>query len=97
MSGEPPEVPQYRLEVRPAAVRDLERLDRATLARIDARLVALAQGADRVPAKRLRNSDFLSSRVGDYRILFLLNDAEGICTVARVRHRRDVYKNLPES
>ena len=33
-------------------------------------------------------------RVGDYRVLYTLNnDARSVC-ILRIRHRRDVYKNL---
>jgi mRNA interferase RelE/StbE len=33
-------------------------------------------------------------RLGDYRIIYEINDAEQVLTVARVRHRRDVYRGL---
>jgi mRNA interferase RelE/StbE len=31
-------------------------------------------------------------RVGDYRVVFLVNDGERIVEVIRVAHRRDVYR-----
>jgi len=31
-------------------------------------------------------------RVGDYRLLYEVNDTERTVTIVRVRHRRDVYR-----
>ena len=47
------------------------------------------RGAD---VKPLAGSDSLRLRVGDYRILFSLNEAERIMTVELIRTRGDVYK-----
>ena len=32
-------------------------------------------------------------RVGDYRVLYIIDDAELLVEVTRVRHRRDVYES----
>ena len=31
-------------------------------------------------------------RVGDYRVVFSINDREKILTITRIRHRQDVYE-----
>jgi mRNA-degrading endonuclease RelE of RelBE toxin-antitoxin system len=33
-----------------------------------------------------------SARRGQYRVLYLVDDAEGVVTVTAVRHRRDAYR-----
>ncbi|MGH8533572.1 MAG: type II toxin-antitoxin system RelE family toxin [Gammaproteobacteria bacterium] len=33
-------------------------------------------------------------RIGDYRIIYFVHGAERVIEIVRVRHRRDVYRNL---
>jgi mRNA interferase RelE/StbE len=85
----------YQLEITPAAERDLRALPAAILARLDARIRALAnnprpRGAERIRGRR----GGLRLRVGDYRILYTVDDAQQVVTIGRVGHRRDVYRGL---
>jgi mRNA interferase RelE/StbE len=85
----------YRLEITPAAERDLRALPAAILARLDARIRALAdnprpRGAERIRGRR----GGLRLRVGDYRILYTVDDAQQMVIIGRVGHRRDVYRGL---
>jgi mRNA interferase RelE/StbE len=85
----------YRLEITPAAERDLRALPAAILARLDARIRALAdnprpRGAERIRGRR----GGLRLRVGDYRILYTVDDALQMVIIGRVGHRRDVYRGL---
>ena len=85
----------YRLEITPAAERDLRALPAAILVRLDGRIRALAdnprpRGVE--PIRRRRGG--LRLRVGDYRILYTLDDAQQVVIVGRVGHRRDVYRGF---
>ena len=85
----------YRLETTPAVERDLRALPAAILARLDARIRALAdnprpRGAERIRGRR----GGLRLRVGDYRILYTVDDAQQMVIIGRVGHRRDVYRGL---
>jgi mRNA interferase RelE/StbE len=40
----------------------------------------------------LAGSDLLRMRVGDYRVLFRLDEAEAVMTIELIRTRGDVYK-----
>jgi mRNA interferase RelE/StbE len=83
----------YRLLLKPAAERDLTDLPRDVLTRLDARIRSLAQVPRPRGAVKLAGADTLYRvRVGDYRILYEVSDAEQVVRVARVRHRRDVYR-----
>lgn len=37
---------------------------------------------------------YLRVRTGDYRVIYAVDDADRIVTVARVQHRREVYRGL---
>lgn len=85
----------YRLAITPAAERDLRALPAAILARLDARIRALAdnprpRGAEPIRGRR----GGLRLRVGDYRILYTVDDARQVVTIGRVGHRRDVYRGF---
>jgi mRNA interferase RelE/StbE len=85
----------YRLAIRPAAERDLRALPPDMLARVDARIRALADQPRPHGVERLRGPHGgLRLRVGDYRILYDVDDAQQIVIIGRVRHRRDVYRGL---
>ncbi len=82
----------YRIELRPAAVRSLRRIDRADLPRLRGAIALLAQDP-RPPASRpLRGRDGWSLRVGDYRILYVIRDDVLLIVVVTVVHRRGVYR-----
>jgi mRNA interferase RelE/StbE len=79
----------------PAAQRDLQALPRDILVRIEARLQALAENPRPRGVERIQGTQGgLRVRVGDYRILYTVDDAQQVVTIGRVRHRRDVYRGL---
>jgi mRNA interferase RelE/StbE len=85
----------YRLAIRPAAERDLRALAPNILARVDARIRQLADNPRPRGTERLRGPQGgFRWRVGDYRILYDVDDTQQVVTIGRVRHRRDVYRGL---
>jgi mRNA interferase RelE/StbE len=85
----------YRLEDTAAARRDLQELPRDILIRIEARIQALTENPRPRGAERVQGTQGgLGVRVGDYRILYTVDDAQQVVTIGRVRHRRDVYRGL---
>jgi mRNA interferase RelE/StbE len=85
----------YRIIFTGAARRDLRPLPQDIVTRIDARILRLAEhprprGVERIQGSR----EGLRIRVGDYRILYTVDDAQQVVTIGRVRHRRDVYRGL---
>jgi mRNA interferase RelE/StbE len=85
----------YRLLIRPAAERDLRALTPTILERVDARIRALADNPRPRGFERLRGPQGgFRLRVGDYRILYDVDDAQHVVMIGRVRHRRDVYRGL---
>jgi mRNA interferase RelE/StbE len=85
----------YRLAILPGAERDVRRLPPAILRRVDARLQALTEQPRPPGVRPIEGTQGgLRMRVGDYRILYHVDDAERLITIVRVRHRRDVYRGL---
>lgn len=81
----------YRIELRPAAVKGLRRINPADVQRIRGAIALLATDP-RPPASRpLRGRDGWRLRVGDYRILYTINDGTLVIVVVTIGHRRDIY------
>ena len=85
----------YQIQVTRAAHRDLRKLPRDVLERIDEQIRALRDDPRPHGSKKLRHEDSIYRiRVGDYRIIYQIHDGELVVIIVRVRHRREVYDNL---
>ena len=83
---------RYRIELRPAAVRALRKLDLPVARRIQAAIALLAEDP-RPPASRpLRGRPAWRVRVGDYRVIYAIEDDVLLVVVVTLGHRRDVYE-----
>lgn len=81
----------YRIELRPAAVRALKKLDPPIRRRIQGAITLLAEDPRPPAARALRGRPGLRVRVGDYRIVYTVTDDVLLIVVVTVGHRRDVY------
>jgi mRNA interferase RelE/StbE len=86
-------VADYRVIFTRSARKELENLPRAAADRIVALSERLAAQPRPVGARKLRGAaDLWRVRVGDYRVVYAINDAEQIVDVRVVRHRKDAYR-----
>jgi mRNA interferase RelE/StbE len=85
-------VSAYRIEFRPAALRELRKIDRSMQPRIQGVIALLAQDP-RPPASRpLQGREGYRLRVGDYRIIYTIDNGNLLIVVVTIGHRRDVYQ-----
>lgn len=82
----------YEIEVRPAALRALKKVDRQNQARIRGAIALLSADPRPPGAKALRGRDALRIRVGDYRIIYTVQDDRLLIVVVTLGHRREVYR-----
>lgn len=86
----------WKVRFRESARKDLERLDRGAQRRIIRFLVERISSTEN--PKRLgktllgKFAGLRRYRVGDYRIICLITDADLVVEVVAVGHRKDVYK-----
>ena len=79
------------MELTPAAVRQLRKLDPHVAPRVRGAIELLAVDP-RPPASRpLRGRPGFRVRVGDYRVIYRIEDDVLLVVVLRLGHRRDVY------
>ena len=82
----------YALAFRPAALRALRKFDRQTAERIKTAAEALRDDPRPPGAKMLTGSHgLLRIRVGDYRVVYAIDDQLRVVRVVAVGHRRDIY------
>lgn len=82
---------EYRIELRPAAVRALRKLDPAIRRRVRGAIALLAQDPRPPAARALKGRPALRVRVGDYRIIYTVHDDVLLVVVVTLGHRRDIY------
>jgi mRNA interferase RelE/StbE len=81
----------YRIELRPAAVRALRKIDSDMRGRVQGAIALLAQDPRPPAARALQGRPGLRVRVGDYSIIYTVSDDVLLVVVVTVGHRRDVY------
>lgn len=84
----------YTVAILPVALRQLQALDAPVRTRIRARIDSLAYDPRPHGVKALQGDPgTLRLRVGDYRVLYRIENARLIVLVIAVAHRREVYRH----
>jgi len=86
-------VAEYAIDFKPSARRELERLSDRLIARLMPKIEGLAADPRPTGCRKLRGyKDLWRVRVGDYRVVFIIDDDHKTVSVTRVAHRREVYE-----
>ena len=83
---------RYRIEVRPAVVKALRKVEPQDRLRIQGAIALLGDEPRPPGARALRGRDGFRVRVGNYRIIYTIHDDVLVIVVVRVGHRRDIYE-----
>ncbi len=83
---------RYRVILPKSVQKELDRLPPAISDRILARLRGLEIDPRPPDVKKLKGRPAWRIRVGDYRVIYQINDLELIVVVVTVGHRREVYR-----
>ncbi|CAN5273501.1 type II toxin-antitoxin system RelE/ParE family toxin [soil metagenome] len=82
----------YLVGVERRAQKQIARLSTEMQDRVEAALQALTEEPRPPSCRRLTNRGGWRIRVGDFRIVYEIDDDQRAVTVLRVGHRRDVYR-----
>jgi mRNA interferase RelE/StbE len=86
----------YAIRIAPAAERDIRKLNKQVQKRILDRIEALGAAPRARGVEKLKGTAagvFYRARVGDYRIIYEIQDALLIVLVLKVGNRREVYRS----
>jgi mRNA interferase RelE/StbE len=85
-------VDSYAVELKPSARKELESLPDNILTRVVRKLELLAEDPRPAGCKKLRGyKDQWRLRFGDWRVVYIVDDAAKLVSITRVAHRREVY------
>lgn len=83
----------YRVEVAPAALRQLRKLDHPSRRRVQAAIEILGEEPRPSGAKKLVGGDGeWRVRTGDFRIVYEIQERVLLVLVVAVGHRREIYQ-----
>jgi mRNA interferase RelE/StbE len=86
-------VAKYAIDTKPSARGELENLSDNLIARLVPKIEGLAANPRPTGCRKLRGyKDFWRIRVGDYRVVYIIDDDRKMVSVTRIAHRRDVYE-----
>jgi mRNA interferase RelE/StbE len=86
-------VNDYAVDVKPAARKELEALPDNVLSRVVRRLESLSHTPRPAGCKKLKGyKDSWRIRVGDWRVVYIIDDTAKLVSVTRIAHRREVYE-----
>ena len=82
----------YAITFARSARKELEELDTTVVSRIFQKIEALAREPRPAGCRKLKGSrDLWRIRIGDYRVLYAVNDNECLVDIIAVRHRSKAY------
>jgi mRNA interferase RelE/StbE len=85
-------VANYSVVIKSSAQRELNVLEDPVFRRIDRRILALAENPRPAGCKKLKGyKDQWRIRIGDCRVVYVIDDSAERVSITRVAHRREVY------
>ena len=82
----------YEVRIVSAAEREMDKLPAAIHKRISRRILTLEDNPRLRGVKKLSGREEYRLRIGDYRILYTVDDKNRVVTIFAVGHRREIYR-----
>jgi mRNA interferase RelE/StbE len=82
----------YSLLILPRAQKELANLPAQQLSVAEFKIVALRENPRPAGCKKLADRQGWRIRLGDYRVIYKIDDAKKTVTIVNVGHRREVYR-----
>jgi mRNA interferase RelE/StbE len=83
---------KYTVLIERYAQKQIMKLDKKIIPVIKAAIAGLADNPRPYGYKKLKGEDAYRIRVGDYRVIYEIDDGKITVTVVSVGHRKDIYK-----
>lgn len=86
---------RYNIEVKRSAAKVLKKIPKADQKRIIKKIDSLATQLPNPNTTKMKgNNPFHKIRVGDYRIIYEIQDDILLILILKIGHRKDIYKKL---
>lgn len=85
----------YKIFWKKLAKKELKRLDKKEISKILNEIEKLSNNPYTSNHKKILGTSYIYRiRIGNYRIIYAVENKQLIIEIVRVRHRKEVYKNL---
>jgi len=85
----------YRINVKRSAAKALKNIPKKDRKRIADKIDSLSENLPNPATTKMRgNNPFHKIRVGNYRIIYEIQNDILVILVVKIGHRKDIYKNL---
>jgi mRNA interferase RelE/StbE len=91
-SKEKKEKSEYQVLILPSALRQLNNIQVSSKKRIEDKLMELGSEPRPSGCKKLKGRNAWRIRIGDYRVIYEIQDSKLIVTVITIGHRKNVYE-----
>lgn len=86
---------KYRIEVKKSAAKELKKIPGPDQKRISMAIDNLAENLPEPDTTKMKgNHPFHKIRVGNYRIIYEIQDDILLILIIKIGHRKDIYRNL---
>ena len=86
-------MPAYTVSFARSAWKEFSRLEVALASRILEKIEALVSDPRPAGCRKLEGSDdFWRIRVGEYRVIYSIDDSHHVVDISAIRHRSDAYR-----
>jgi len=82
----------FRVRIEKQAIKALEKLDVVLQKRVAEVIRSLADNPRLSGSKKMKNRAGWRVRIGDYRVIYGIDDERSLVSVAKIGHRREVYQ-----
>lgn len=82
----------YEIIIKPTAQKDLDKLPDKEVVKIAKRFLQLQENPRPVGIQKLTDQEGYRIRIGDYRVLFEIEDEEKKVFIYRIKHRKEAYR-----
>lgn len=83
---------KYQLEITGTAEKELKKYPQKLQDRLTGKIFGLENQPRPFGCKKLHGSDYFRIRIGDYRVIYSINDNEKIIKILDLGHRKDIYR-----
>ena len=83
---------EYTVEIVSKAEREFLKLPMRVRTSLTKKMLSLKDNPRPLGAKKLRETDYYRIRVGDFRVIYSIDDARRLVKLLSIAHRREVYR-----
>ncbi len=84
----------YTISIKPSALKEISKLPKPIIKKVENAIDNLAANPRPDGVKKLKGTteNLYRIRIGNYRIVYIIDDVIRIVNISRVGHRRDIYR-----